>query len=178
MSTIPEVSSQREGSINLNNNKSQPPDLIVHSTTAGNWQEHSFDSSIVTEGHYDASFESECLPNEIAPVSTQQQSAVVSAVASTAAARSRPPPLAHSAKKSVFSGSSLPSVSETVQTTCSSTVSTCNTSKPSSLMLWKKVQHYVVVGGAFVSSAAANNSTNEQLQSNPQQDIRPTTTST
>ena len=29
---------------------SQPPDLIVHSTNAGNWQEHSFDSSIVTEG--------------------------------------------------------------------------------------------------------------------------------
>ena len=63
LSTIPEVSSQREGSLNnLNNNSiktSQPPDLIVHS---GNWQEHSFDSSVVTEGHYDASFESEVLP--------------------------------------------------------------------------------------------------------------------
>ena len=37
----------------------QPPDLLVHS---GNWQEHSFDSSVVTEGHYDASFESEVPP--------------------------------------------------------------------------------------------------------------------
>ena len=63
LSTIPEVSSQREGSLNnLNNNikTSQPPDLIVHS--GSNWQEHSFDSSVVTEGHYDASFESEVLP--------------------------------------------------------------------------------------------------------------------
>ena len=72
LSTIHEVSSQREGSLNnMNNNlnnqtnimggpptssgggsnnrpivTSQPPDLIVHSTNAGNWQEHSFDSSI------------------------------------------------------------------------------------------------------------------------------------
>ena len=49
--------------------------------------------------------------------------------------------------------------------------------KPGSLMLWKKVQQYVVVGGAFVSStqaATANNGTvNEQHQSNPQQAHNP-----
>ena len=66
--------------------------------------------------------------------------------------RPRPPPLAHSAKKSVFSVSNLSSVNEEP--------------KPSGMMLWKKVQTYVAVGGAFVSSAAANNGTNEQHQSN------------
>ena len=55
-----------------------PPDILVHSTStaprpvtstihgiptsANNWQEQSFDSSIVTESHYDASFESEIPP--------------------------------------------------------------------------------------------------------------------
>ena len=63
LSTIPEVSTQRELNNNQNQNiqntanqlkpatqyqpVSQPPDLLVHS---GNWQEHSFDSSVVTEG--------------------------------------------------------------------------------------------------------------------------------
>ena len=67
LSTIPEVSTQRELNNNQNQNNiqntttatnqlkpttqyqpvSQPPDLLVHS---GNWQEHSFDSSVVTEG--------------------------------------------------------------------------------------------------------------------------------
>ena len=104
-------------------------------TNAGNWQEHSFDSSIVTEGHYDASFESEVLP--IGPVhhSNHQQSvamqssmtsvdlSAVTAAPSTSMVssggpnnlthsasmknRPRPPPLAHSAKKSVFSLSGL-----------------------------------------------------------------------
>ena len=59
---------------------SYPPDILVHSTsstvvpstsiasttqpisTSNNWQEQSFDSSIVTESHYDASFESEIPP--------------------------------------------------------------------------------------------------------------------
>ena len=54
--------------------------------------------------------------------------------------------------------------------------------KPGSLMLWKKVQQYVVVGGAFVSStqaATANNGTvNEQHQSNPQQAHQVRSTST
>ena len=61
---------------------SQPPDLIVHSTNAGNWQEHSFDSSIVTEGHYDASFESEVL--NVGPVqnSNPQQSIAMSTMTS------------------------------------------------------------------------------------------------
>jgi len=48
--------------------------------------------------------------------------------------------------------------------------------KPSSLMLWKKVQHCVVVGGAFVSAATANQANNgtvnEQHQSNPQDQVR------
>ena len=55
-----------------------PPDILVHSTTASvgpstsvssalpistnPWQEQSFESSIVTESHYDASFESEIPP--------------------------------------------------------------------------------------------------------------------
>ena len=55
-----------------------PPDILVHSTStaprpvtstihgiptsANNWQEQSFDSSIVTDSHYDASFESEIPP--------------------------------------------------------------------------------------------------------------------
>ena len=55
-----------------------PPDILVHSTSSAagpltstssmvpmssnNWQEQSFDSSIVTESHYDASFESEIPP--------------------------------------------------------------------------------------------------------------------
>ena len=57
---------------------SYPPDILVHSTSSGvgpsscvsstvpistnNWQEQSFDSSIVTDSHYDASFESEIPP--------------------------------------------------------------------------------------------------------------------
>ena len=55
-----------------------PPDILVHSTAASvgpstsvssalpistnPWQEQSFESSIVTESHYDASFESEIPP--------------------------------------------------------------------------------------------------------------------
>ena len=71
---------------------------------------------------------------------------------SNESSRPRPPPLAHSAKKSVFSVSgNLSSVNEEP--------------KPSGMMLWKKVQTYVAVGGAFVSSAATNNGTNEQHQS-------------
>ncbi len=201
LSTIPEVSSQREGTLNNmnnmnNNHKSQPPDLIVHSTTASNWQEHSFDSSIVTEGHYDASFESEVLP--VGPVSprldqaatTSASSSMMPATAASSAAatftssqRPRPPPFAHSAKKSVFSvsGGLQSSISEAnamphagpgppVTSAGLSSVAKVETTKPSGLMLWKKVQHYVVVGGAFVSSAAtANDGTNEQHQSNPQQ---------
>lgn len=172
LSTIPEVSSQREqGTNNMNNNhKSQPPDLIVHSTTASNWQEHSFDSSVVTEGHYDASFESEGLPAE--------QPVAVTSSGPMLVPRSRPPPLAHSAKRSVFSVSSVPSVSD-VPTVTSSAAPTAVTSsvsneipltKPSSLMLWKKVQHYVVVGGAFVGNSAQS----QPQASNPQE----TTTTT
>ena len=33
---------------------------------------------------------------------------------------------------------------------------TTSQANPPGLMLWKKVQHYVVVGGAFVNAAAAN----------------------
>jgi hypothetical protein len=40
---------------------------------------------------------------------------------------------------------------------------------PAGLMLWKKVQHYVVVGGAFVNAAAAN--TGEA--SNEDQPVKP-----
>ena len=184
LSTIPEVSSQREAAShnlnNLNNNLAsstaqasssssnannfvnkttatstvinQPPDLIVHS---GNWQEHSFDSSIVTEGHYDASFESEVMA-PVGPRTTSCMTATTTAPTASSAsvlpppvtsgnstARPRPPPLAHSAKKSVFSVSGLPN-------------GTAEAKKPSSLMLWKKVQHMVVVGGTFVSSGGNN----------------------
>ena len=51
---------------------------------------------------------------------------------------------------------------------------------PNSLMLWKKVQHYVVVGGAFVqagqqaSSSGGNNQANIQPQHHPVNNIVPT----
>ena len=53
---------------------------------------------------------------------------------------------------------------------------------PNSLMLWKKVQHYVVVGGAFVqagqqaSSSGGNNQTNiqQQQQQHPVNNMVPT----
>merc|ERR1719510_851982 len=101
------MSSAAAMSNNANHLKTQPPDLIVHSTT-GNWQEHSFDSSIVTEGHYDASFESEVMgpiPNTTATATTA--AVTVTQDSSGKQSRPRPPPLAHSAKKSVFSVSGL-----------------------------------------------------------------------
>ncbi len=48
-------------------------------------QEHSFDSSIVTEGHYDASFESEVPPVDEAVLSEKAAMAAASAATTTTA---------------------------------------------------------------------------------------------
>ena len=158
----------------------QPPDLLVHS---GNWQEHSFDSSVVTEGHYDASFESEVPPMGLSMEKADNSNGTHNYISTTtvhnnvttAAApcvntpamttipnnhhkqmilqnKARPPKIAQTAKKSVFSVSGLTSSEAMVTTTGPSSVT--NT-KPNSLMLWKKVQSYVVVGGALVGELTA-----------------------
>ena len=141
-----------------------PPDLLVHS----NWQEHSFDSSVVTEGHYDASFESEVPPMGASidepPVTSQQQPVTsTAATSSSTISKARAPPIAQTSKKSVFSlsaGNNPPPGGPGPGTTSASTgpSGAPNTQGgpggASGLMLWKKVQHYVVVGGAFVQGAA------------------------
>ena len=163
---------------------------------SGNWQEHSFDSSIVTEGHYDASFESEILPTGptttidqggMPPTGPTTTTSAITTMGGNGGVRQRPPPLAHSAKKSVFSVSGgLTSVDGDTQggprvpTTNTlmgpprvpTTHTSPNKGKPSGLMLWKRVQNYVVVGGAFVSSATAGNGSNEQLQTTQAGDLR------
>ena len=176
----------------------QPPDLLVHS---GNWQEHSFDSSVVTEGHYDASFESEVPPMGLSmdkenngttiigggPTTTSGNSMGNSLAVSTSAMvtsapvallagkqplipKTRPPKIAQTAKKSVFSVSGLAdrrlsACPETGTATGDASIggrprsSSVAAAKPNSLMLWKKVQHLVVVGGAVVGGTTPTSTT-------------------
>ena len=151
-------------------NTGYPPDLLVHSTTApstGWQQQESFESSIVTESHYDASFES-----EIPPMRAGGGGSIDRADSTTS---SGPPPLPTSQrnKQHLLKRPSNQSVSlnkvacqnsaaKGQQTTSQQTMTT--TTGPDSassqngmqkgasgLMLWKKVQHYVVVGGAFAN---------------------------
>ena len=44
---------------------------------------------------------------------------------------------------------------------------TTSQANPPGLMLWKKVQHYVVVGGAFVNAAAANSADGDPPENEP-----------
>jgi hypothetical protein len=162
-----------------------PPDLLAHS----NFQEHSFDSSIVTEGHYDASFESEVPPvnesvrneslttkTDVTPISNQSitttsqshisQSMVTSGTTTQSANRPRPT----AEQRSWIGGWPGSSAS-------GSTASANPLGNNSGLMLWKKVQHYVVVGGAFVNAASTteHNETNSNLVvQQPQQHNRDT----
>ena len=266
---------------------SYPPDILVHSTsstvvpsssvanmqpisTSNNWQEQSFDSSIVTESHYDASFESEIPPmglsidrglgqngaNNVEPMPINQVSSGISMPSQPNASGAAPLTTSQRQQKNVFKqrkdgGSAQNSLISTEsieggrmankvgggfgisgfgnsssieknprttaamqslnpniggnQVTTSinpggtTSISTQNPQTmgvgrtigapphdsvaPNSLMLWKKVQHYVVVGGAFVQAGqqqATSNSGNVTSQSHipqgaPPQITNPTT---
>ena len=233
-----------------------PPDILVHSTsstvvpstsvsnmqpisTSNNWQEQSFDSSIVTESHYDASFESEIPPmglsidrglgqngaSNIESMPINQVSSGISMSSQPNVSNTAPLTTSQRQQKNVFQqrkGGSVsaqnslvttesidggkmankkgggfgisgfgnnasienyPRSTATIQgmnpaiggSQMSSTIQPGITTSshnpqsmsggrgigappndsvagPNSLMLWKKVQHYVVVGGAFVQA--------------------------
>ena len=158
-----------------------PPDLLVHSTTAGsmpplpgnNWQD-SFDSSIVTESHYDASFESEVPPMGVSMDGIQPET-TTSATAVPTSQRHQPKHLfkrSNNQQKPQLNKVAMQNnAAKLAPVSCGGGVigsapSHSNKQQqqpvPNSLMLWKKVQHYVVVGGSFVSaaSAAANETAN------------------
>lgn len=93
------IAATHSSHMNSQMNSYGPPDLLVHSTTAPStgWQE-SFDSSIVTESHYDASFESEIPPMR----SSLERADTVNAAISTSATNtvnSGGPPLPTSQRK-------------------------------------------------------------------------------
>lgn len=239
-----------------------PPDILVHSTSASvgpmtsvsstvpistnNWQEQSFDSSIVTESHYDASFESEIPPmglsidrgfgqngasnsetmptnqasggiamssqdnvNNTAPLTTSQRQQKnvfqqrkgggssqnsftsnennergkatgksgglfgISGFGNNATEKTSQNTTMQTINQSIsgnkVSASMVPATSSTSSSNAERMnakasagggirVSTTDNVAPNSLMLWKKVQHYVVVGGAFVSAGQASSS--------------------
>ena len=249
-----------------------PPDILVHSTSSAagplttassivpissnHWQEQSFDSSIVTEGHYDASFESEIPPmglsldrsigqngasnSELLPINQSSRASVLSSApnirntvplttsqrqqtnvfqqhkgggmsqtsitrsdnnesgkanskegglfgmvgfANSGTEKNLQNPTIPTGKQNVggnkISTSIVPTpnvsssnhterMSKNASTSGGIAVSSANNVAPNSLMLWKKVQHYVVVGGAFVSAGQASTS-GVTTQSNPQQ---------
>ena len=150
-------------------NTGYPPDLLVHSTTApstGWQQQESFESSIVTESHYDASFES-----EIPPMRAGGGGGSMERADSTTSSGPPPLPTSQRNKHHLLKRPSNQSVSlnkvacqnsaaKGQQTTGQSTLTTMTgpdsgqngmQKTASGLMLWKKVQHYVVVGGAFAN---------------------------
>ena len=143
-----------------------PPDLLVHSSHPStqplpNWQE-SFESSIVTDSHYDASFESE-IPFLGVQMEKGQEGVLPAASLPNSQRKhlfQRPPPNQVS-KNKVASQNNVKTAGFHLQSERPSNVNGVKNQgqgqqqsmMPNSLMLWKKVQHYVVVGGAFVSAA-------------------------
>ena len=262
------------GHQSLDTLNSYPPDILVHSTSSGveptscvsstvpistnNWQEQSFESSIVTESNYDASFESEIPPMGLSidrgfgpnggsnseSMPTNQTSSGIPMSSQSNVLNTTPLTTSQRQQKKVFQQHKGGSMSQTgfvandnnettkmgskgifgisgfgnnasernLQSTsmqpinqsvsgkkvstsmvpsASSSISSSNPRvpasgagmrlpatenvAPNSLMLWKKVQHYVVVGGAFVqagqqaSPSGRTNQSNLQQQHHPQQ---------
>lgn len=143
---------------------SYPPDLLAHS----NYQEHSFDSSVVTEGHYDASFESEVPPVNESVIRESQASKIEASVgiSSSSQCQTTTTP-ARSSQNPPTYGQTTQSITKSKPTSgqkswiegwpgSSANGTSSHGNKNSGLMLWKKVQHYVVVGGAFVNATAGH----------------------
>lgn len=150
-------------------NTGYPPDLLVHSTTAPStgWQQESFDSSIVTESHYDASFESEIPPMRASmeradsttsaggmPLPTSQRKHhLLNKRPSNQSVSLNKVACQNSAAKGQHQTMQAEQHGPTVQPTTDPNSRQNGLQKTASgLMLWKKVQHYVVVGGAFANT--------------------------
>ena len=257
--TVP-ITSQTNEVIN-----SYPPDILVHSTSAGvgplaselrtsvssmvpistnNYQEQSFDSSIVTESHYDASFESEIPPmglsidrgfgqngantsetmptnqarssqssvSNMTPLTTSQRQQKnvfqqrkgggstqnslltndnndtgkatnkniglfgISGFGNSAQEKNSQNTGMQSLHQSVSGNkvstsvvpvsNSIPANNATTSTDGGLRVTSADNVAPNSLMLWKKVQHYVVVGGAFVQAGQQASPSGGNIQGN------------